>query len=423
MKVLIFTNFTTMYDAVPNHYYGNGWVSSLVNVLHSDTQLELAISFFHPTDTEKVERDSFLYYPMYIAPRSKNRARTIIGDWLGSIESETYYQNMMQVINDYKPDVIQVFGSEGVFPSIQKFTSVPVIVHLQGILNPYHNAFYPVGQSKLDFIFNSNYLKANIMGKGIGFVAKRIRRKAKREIAHFSNIKYVMGRTHWDKMVVQIHNPKIQYFQVGEILRPIFYEKSKIVLERNNTGPLKLITTISPTLYKGLDVILKTAKLLIENSNIDFTWSIIGLESKDKLVQHFERHLRIQHRSVNIEFMGICKANDFIGTLQDSDLYIHPSYIDNSPNSVCEAQILGVPVIACNVGGLSTLIEDGVSGRLIPSNGTYELVHCLLEFRNNPELYWSMADTAKEIALQRHDQGKILEMVVRVYQSLMEQTD
>ena len=48
--------------------------------------------------------------------------------------------------------------------------------------------------------------------------------------------------------------------------------------------------------------------------------------------------------------------------------FFHPSYIENSPNSVCEAQILGLPVIACNVGGLSTIISHNHSGILIPSN-------------------------------------------------------
>ena len=36
--------------------------------------------------------------------------------------------------------------------------------------------------------------------------------------------------------------------------------------------------------------------------------------------------------------------------LSSSRVYIHPAIIDNSPNSLCEAQIVGCPVIAANVG-------------------------------------------------------------------------
>jgi len=420
MKVLIFTNSSAKYDAAINSYHGAGWIESFITLLERQNEIELALAFFHSKDCKKVQRDNLTFYPIFKASRRSNPFKTIFDDLKGNIESESLCKDMVMAIEDFKPDVIQVFGSENIYPSVQKYTKVPVVVHLQGLLNPYYNTFYPINQSKYNFIFDFGYLKENLLGKGINAQAKRIKNKAKREADHFKNLRYVMGRTHWDKMVSQVHNPEITYFHVDEVLRPIFYKKMTATLARKQGSVIKIVTTISPTLYKGLDVILKTAQLLKETSSLNFEWSVVGLKNTDPLVKHFEKNLRIKHHEVGVEFLGIRDANDFADTLQLADIFIHPSYIDNSPNSVCEAQLLGVPVIACNVGGMATLIKNGISGRLVPSNGIYEFVHSILDFNSDPEIYWEMADKAKEIALKRHDSNKILGQVLEVYNKIKE---
>ncbi|MBO0590868.1 glycosyltransferase [Cellulophaga sp. E16_2] len=419
MKVLIFTNSSAKYDAAVNSYHGAGWVESFITLLEDQKEIELAVSFFHEKDRNKITRDNLTFYPIFKASRRSNPIKTILGDWRGSIENEKTCKDMLTVIEDFKPDVIQVFGSENMYALIQKYTKVPVVVHLQGLLNPYYNAFYPINQSKYNFIFDLNYLKSNILGKGINHLAKRIKNKAIRETNHFKNLHYVMGRTHWDKMVTKIHNPEITYFHADEVLRPIFYDSVTKVNNRKRNIEIQLITTISPTLYKGLDVILKTANLLREATSLHFSWSIIGLEQTDPLVYHFEKSLKLKHQNLNINFLGIRQANDFVNSIQQADLFIHPSYIDNSPNSVCEAQIMGVPVIACNVGGLSSLITDNVTGRLVPSNGIYELVDCILEFNENSRKYWTMADKAQVVAKQRHNQQRIVQQVLETYQTII----
>ncbi len=88
---------------------------------------------------------------------------------------------------------------------------------------------------------------------------------------------------------------------------------------------------------------------------------------------------------------------------------------DNSPNSVCEAQILGLPVIACNVGGVSTLIQHRKTGVLVPSNGVIELVSAIKEYNLHPEIYKKLAEEGREVAQKRHDKSKILSELKKVY--------
>ncbi len=420
MKVLIFTNSSAKYDAAVNSYHGAGWVESFITLLEEQRRIELAVSFFHEKDGKKKTRDNLTFYPIFKASRRSNPIKTILGDWKGSIENEKACKDMLTVIKDFKPDVIQVFGSENMYALIQKYTQVPVVVHLQGLLNPYYNAFYPVNESKYNFIFDLNYVKQNILGKGINSLTKRIKNKAIREVEHFKNLKFVMGRTHWDKMVSKIHNPEITYFHVDEVLRSIFYDNIVKIKNRKQSGKIEIVTTISPTLYKGLDVILKTANLLLETTSLNFAWSIIGLEHTDPLVLHFEKSLKLKHQNLNIKFLGVREANDFVDSIQQADLFIHPSYIDNSPNSVCEAQILGIPVIACNVGGLASLIDNEITGTLLPSNGVYEMVNAILKFNKEPEHFWNMAHEAQIIAAKRHEKKTIITQVLNVYETIVQ---
>ena len=104
-------------------------------------------------------------------------------------------------------------------------------------------------------------------------------------------------------------------------------------------------------------------------------------------------------------------------TLLDADLFVHPSYIDNSPNSVCEAQYLGIPVVACYVGGIPSLIEHGKSGWLVPSNAPYEIAYLVKNYHTLP--IESISAHEIEVAKQRHDPHKIFQEVLSCYQFIL----
>ncbi len=46
---------------------------------------------------------------------------------------------------------------------------------------------------------------------------------------------------------------------------------------------------------------------------------------------------------------------------------LNPSTVDNMPNSVLESLASGVPVVSTDAGGVPDIVDDGVSGLLVPS--------------------------------------------------------
>jgi glycosyltransferase involved in cell wall biosynthesis len=421
MKVLWFTNSPSLYEKSKNPYNGCGWVESLESLLKNEIGIKLAVSFIHHTDFEKSIIDKTIYYPILKPSRIQNPLWHIFNVWSSDLifEKKLIYK-MLFVIDDFKPDVIHIFGTEGLFSSIQKYTNIPVIVHIQGIINPYLNSYFPIGHNKSTLKFSKYFIFKNLFGLGKLSDYNRLQKQAIREKNNLRITKFVMGRTNWDSSLVKLYNPNVNYFHVNEVLRPPFYCFENYKFNNiNKIDKLVLISTISSTINKGIDVILKTAKLLKEESGIDFEWNIIGLNENDKLLKYFITATGIFPNKVNVKFLGVKSAEQIFELLNKSDIFIHPSYIDNSPNSICEAQIMGVPVIACNVGGVSTIVEHMITGILIPSNGIHELTSWIIELMYNNDLKSRLSNNSKLQARKRHNKDKIISDLVSVYRYII----
>lgn len=221
------------------------------------------------------------------------------------------------------------------------------------------------------------------------------------------NIQFYFGRTTWDYRIVKLFNSNATYFHCDEILRSSFYDEN---MKRRIPSKLKIVSTISIPPYKGFDIILKTAKLLC-SMNVDFEWNVFGNVGPNLI----EKNARIRHEDVHVNLMGVATETQIKETILSSTVYVHPSYIDNSPNSVCEAQMCGVPVIATNVGGVSSLIENGKTGFLVPANDPYQMAYLVNELGCNLDLNVKIGEGAKAMAFERHNRNHICENLYNNY--------
>ena len=121
--------------------------------------------------------------------------------------------------------------------------------------------------------------------------------------------------------------------------------------------------------------------------------------------------------------LGSKTENELAVELLDADVYVHPTYIDNSPNGVCEAMLLGMPVIATNVGGIPSLIADKKEGLLVQSEDGYAMAGALLELYNNPGLAQNLGRNARKRGLQRNDGKTIAQDLVKIYERIINNTD
>lgn len=409
MKVLWFAVTPSMYSQSNISHNGGGWIASLEGLLRDVKDIQLGIAFEHQDRCFRIERNGVTYYPINVWQTKWQRIKRKL---IYKTEENRIIPACIKVIEDFKPDIIHIFGSEWCFGLLSFYTNIPIVIHIQGSIPPYYNARFPVGYSLIDFI---RYNRLNIKKSINEILSDRFfKLRAAREERILRNCKYFMGRTEWDRNLTSLYAPKANYFYCSEALRPFFLENDKI-WKKHKREQIILISTISSPLYKGFDLILKTAKLLKENTEIDFEWRIFGV----KEVKFHEWKTKIKIRDVSIKTMGTAQADVLKFELLDSDIFIHPSYIDNSPNSICEAQILGLPVISTNVGGISSLIKHLDSGLLIPSNDPFTMASYINLLIENQELAISLGNNARKTALERHNSTQIIKDLVGIYYKIV----
>jgi glycosyltransferase involved in cell wall biosynthesis len=119
----------------------------------------------------------------------------------------------------------------------------------------------------------------------------------------------------------------------------------------------------------------------------------------------------------NVHLHGFLDACGLVTLYNDCFCLYHPTLIDNSPNSICEAQICGLPTLASNVGGVSSLIEDFNTGILLDSNHRNDL-EMLIKLKENSKLQKTIAKNAIDKAMKRHNAQDITEQTVKMYSVL-----
>lgn len=409
MRVLWIAPTEGLYRTVSsNPYNGSGWVGGLQKALLTSEQskdIQLGFTFINRDyDEFKVEKDNCTYYPLDPDTGLKDKIYRHLHH-----DRYKYQIEIERVIDDFKPDIVQIYGTELPLSCMINCVKVPSVVHLQGFLNPYSIAFFPPGMSNRDIRSYSIKEKINNILHGTRY--QQICRNAIQERKNFASCRSVMGRTEWDKEITDLLAPQAKYYHVDEVLREKFYNASS--WQYIEYKEVKIFTTLSGLYLKGLDFVLKAASLMKE-LGIKFHWRIGGITSTQDTIQDVENCFHLHGNNLGVEYLGILSADDIIREIHNASIYVHPSYIDNSPNSVCEAQMLGIPCIACNDGGLGTLIQNNVTGWLIPANAPYELAYRIKHYRELDIERISVNE--QQAARQRHNRYKIITELLEVYQ-------
>lgn len=395
-----------------------GWLYALCQQLKIISEVELHVAFISGHTMASFEYKGVGYHPIW---RKGNDSR--IGRYLNRHVNPIARRNelnekyqCLQIIRDIKPDIIHIQGSEEFFGLITQSDEItmPVVLSIQGVQNACCQKFYS-GISRKE-LTSGETIFSKVLRNGFDEQFKVLNQRAERERIIFKTMRYVIGRTSMDRRCALALNPQTQYFTVDEILREEFMSAIWEMHEPHEC--FNIVTTISSGLYKGLEVIYQTAQLLT-NLQFPFRWKVIGLASSDKIVRMTERLYKLCANDIHIELLGVKTAQDIVNIMQCSDIYIQVSHIENSPNSLCEAMALGMPIIASNVGGTSSMLKDGTEGILLQDGNQYELAGAIIEAKRHYSKAVAMGENARIRAQERHNPTNVIRELLRVYQQLI----
>ena len=352
MKVLWITNImmpaicAAMDEPVPAT---GGWMSSSLNRLLKDSSIEIAVAtVYSGKEYLRKEIDGVVYYLLPLSGKSMVKYHSFL---------ERYWQT---VKDDFVPDVVHVHGSE--YPHGLAYVNANgprgVVVSLQGIISSIAR-YYASG---IDFTSVKKYLTFRDFIKHGGILRgqKSFIKRGKEEIELLKRVNHIIGRTDWDKAHAWAINPQAQYHYCGETLRDTFYKHK---WDYSKCEPHSIFVSQASYPIKGLHMLLKALPLILRKypdtkvyvagsgpTSLPF-WRIT---SYGKYILGLIQKLNIRE---HIHFTGSLDEEAMCQRYLQSNVFVCCSSIENSPNSLGEAQLLGMPYVASFVGGVPEIVN------------------------------------------------------------------
>lgn len=414
MKILWFTNTAcSAGSTLKLNNNSGGWLSSLEAEISKKSGIELHVAFYYNQAIDPFFLNSTFFHPIY-QKNNKSKIERYFSRLFNRENNNLELNDLTTLIEKVNPDIIHIHGTEENFGLIIEKVKIPVIISIQGVINSIIEKYYsglPASiVKKMENISDKLFLRS------INYQFNVLKIKGIRERKILKATRFVIGRTSYDKRITRLLSPNSEYFTVNEILRPKFY-----INEWNKTNfsdIINIVTILSDCSYKGFETILKTAEILKSFDRLKFKWLVIGIDNKSKMFNITTKHLRLNIDSVNVELLGILNENEIVEVFKKADIYCQVSHIENSPNSLSEALLMGVPSIGSFAGGTSSLLENFIDGLLVQDGDPYALAGALYEMISNFEMALVFSKNARKKALIRHDKASIVDNLLNVYKSI-----
>lgn len=400
----------------PNKNPFCGWLYAFTeSLLEADNTLSIGVvSICHTIKKwEKYETNRITFYRIPSVGLDKIRKSEI--------------KCAQEIIEDFIPDIIHLNGTEyalGIEFLKANSQNIPIIASIQGlacIYNRYNQGYLPNSlfyrfYSFRDFIRNESQFKKNRIMKKRGEIEKELIEK----------LQYISGRTEWDKIHSHIINPNIQYFKCNENLRLGFYSSPK--WEYKNCTKYSIFSSNASNSLKGGHFALEALSYIIKK----YPNTILRLVGPDVLnnnitnklrLTSYQRYLRYyikkHHLEKNVIFLGFLTEEQMISEYLQANVYILPSCIENSSNSLCEAQILGVPIIASIAGGSNEFISHNETGYLYRCEEPEQLAYYAMQIFDMKEKIEQISHKAISIAAARHDKHINALNMINIYHQII----
>ncbi|MGH9030442.1 MAG: GNAT family N-acetyltransferase, partial [Acidimicrobiales bacterium] len=121
--------------------------------------------------------------------------------------------------------------------------------------------------------------------------------------------------------------------------------------------------------------------------------------------------------SVGVLFLG--ERPDMERLYAAFDLYVLASYREGFPRSAMEAAAMGLPVVATDIRGCRQVVDDGLTGVLVPAQDSQSLTSAVLALVRSPGERSAMGRAGRAKSLREFDQQKVIDLTLGVYDRLL----
>lgn len=408
MRILWFTNFPLpdVAAACGKEFLGSGhWMTTLARLIGQREEVELCIATAYPGIMNYSGNINGIEYRVVGQPRNRSLLKAYPDD----------LSACRRIVLDLMPDVVHVHGSERFFGLLRarNMIQTPTLLSMQGILN----GIVPHLAGMM------GPLQALRVGLGTDLIRRRswLEQKMRyaeastREAEIFQGVDAVMGRTEWDRAQALAMNPNIRYLHGDEALRADFW-KSEWSVERCERHTVVFTNGGEPR--RGLETLLRGAAILhsrYPKLQVILAGANVYAGSYGRLLRKLVRDLDL---TACVQTAGYLKADAMAALLRRANVFVMPSLIENSPNSLCEAMLVGVPCVTAYSGGIPSLISNHESGLMYPPREHTMLAKQVADVFSSDDLAARLGKQASQTARKRHEPNTILDQVIGAYRAL-----
>jgi glycosyltransferase involved in cell wall biosynthesis len=248
-----------------------------------------------------------------------------------------------------QPDLVHGWGTEFGGAAIASRVPYPALVTMQGILTWCAEHFQLNRQMRI-----SRWLEPRTLNRA----------------------KFVTCESSFAMQYLAEHYPHLKLIQIEHAPNPLFAS----VHRAPQTNPPRILCLASFIYGKGADLVLKALDSLLATHNFELIW----LGSRDAAL---ETELRAQTSPAlwsRVTFRNNVPPEEIAAEFQRATFSILATRADNSPNSVKESVVAGVPVIATNIGGIPDYVFPGRNGLLFENGSVEDLTAKIKEALAHP---------------------------------------
>lgn len=345
---------------------------------------------------------------------------------------------MQRILDSWEPDLVHCFGTE--YPhTLAMCRAVArkdrLLISIQGLCGPYAECYF---SDLPDQVIRSVTLRDWLKSDSIRQQQRKFEMRGEMELESVKLAGNIAGRTEWDRFYSEKWHKDARYFELNETLRENFYST---VWKQEDCTPHSIFLSQGDYPIKGLHYMLKAMPAILAEYPDALVFVAGNSVVKDSTVKEklklsgYGKYLRKLLRENNLRekvvFLGKLDAEGMRERYLKSHLFVCCSSIENSPNSLGEAMLLGMPCVSADVGGIPSIFTGGEDGILyqghrggLNSSSDLEaisgrLAKSVIELWKNRDRQVEYCRNARKHAEKNHDREKNYRKMTEIYTKII----
>lgn len=385
-----------------------GWLTLMTSRLAQSPGFRIGVAMRSDSKSfQRIEKDGITYYAL------PQRDRFDVAQ-----------ADVDRVLAEFAPDILHVEGAE--MRHARRFLSTwsgPRLLSMQGVLNGYAN--YELGRLPIFAMLNPFRPRLALTALALLFQRQwQFLPRLASERAAMQSANHIMGRTLWDRAQAKALSPDATYHHCARILRDVFYSTA---WRQDESESFSIFVGNGSSARKGAHIAVHALALLLRDFP-QVTLHIAGEDPRTLSWRSAKRYvgypvylLRLIRRlglEDSVRFTGVLSAQAMADRMARSHVCLMASLIENSPNTLGEAMIIGVPTVSAYAGGAPSMACDEVEALFYRPDDPAMLAFQIRRIFEDPALAARLSQAARARAQQAHDPERNLADLIAAYQAI-----